>query len=134
MKKTILTIASIALFISLFLLFDSCKSSTQQKLEAETIENTQSTAQENPYKDADIKAVIIPSEENTFGYDIYVQDVILIHQPSRPGVPGNLGFATKEDAMKVAELVIKKMRNNEMPPSVSMEELQELGCGTTFFY
>jgi len=52
---------------------------------------------------------------------------VLVHQPSRPGLSGNAGFATEEDAMKVAELVIKKIRNNEMPPTVKVEELRALG-------
>ena len=81
----------------------------------------------NPYGGAEIKAVVIPSENNTFGYDIYVYGSVLVHQPSRPGLPGRAGFATEEDAMKVADLVIKKIRNNEMPPTMSIEELQELG-------
>jgi len=38
-----------------------------------------------------------------------------------------MGFATEEDAMKVAELVIKKMRNNEMQPTVTVEELRGMG-------
>ena len=80
----------------------------------------------NPYRDAEIKAVIIPLASNTYGYDIYVYGSVLVHQPSRPGLPGNTGFATEEDAMKVAELVIKKIRNNEMPPTVTIEELREL--------
>jgi len=81
----------------------------------------------NPYRDAEISAVIISSENNTFGYDIYVHGSVLVHQPSRPGLPGNAGFATEEAAMKVAELVIKKIRNNELPPTVTIEELRELG-------
>jgi len=81
----------------------------------------------NPYRDAEIKAVIIPVANNTFGYDIYVYGSVLVHQPSRPGLPGNAGFATEADAMKVAELVIKKIRNNEMPPTVTIEELRGLG-------
>ena len=81
----------------------------------------------NPFRDAEIKAVIIPSENNTFGYDIYVYGSVLVHQPSRPGLPGNAGFATEVGAMKVAKLVIEKIRNNEMPPTVTIEELRELG-------
>ena len=83
--------------------------------------------EDNPFKDADIKAVVIPLENHTFGYDIYVHGAVLVHQPTRPGLPGNSGFATDEDAMKVAELVIRKIRNNEMPPTVTIEELQVLG-------
>ena len=33
----------------------------------------------------------------------------------------------EEAAKKVAELVIRKIRNNEMPPTVTIEELRELG-------
>ena len=109
--------------LSIVSLCIGCKSTTKQTTEAEIT----TEINENPYKDAEIKAVIISSEDNTFGYDIYVYDAILIHQPSRPGVSGNLGFTTEEDALKVAELVIIKMRNNEMPPTVTMQELQELG-------
>jgi len=85
------------------------------------------TQEQNPYKDAELKVVVIPSESKSFGYDIYMNGTLLIHQPSRPGLPGNERFATEEDAMKVAELVIKKIRNNELPPSVTLQELQELG-------
>jgi len=79
-------------------------------------------------KDADIKTVIILSENNTYGYDIYVYGTVLVHHPSRPGLPGNTGFSTEEDAGKVAKLIIKKISNNEMPPTITIEELRELGC------
>ena len=116
-------LTTLTFLIFLCILFYSCKPNSKQTPETAIIPEIN----ENPYQDAEMKAVIIPSEKNTFGYDIYVYDAILIHQPSRPGVSGNLGFATEEDALKVAELVIIKMRNNEMPPTITMQELQELG-------
>lgn len=70
---------------------------------------------------------IIASPNETFGYDIYSDNRLMIHQPSMPGLPGNEGFKTKDAAEKVAKLVISKMENGEMPPSVSVEELKELG-------
>ena len=39
----------------------------------------------------------------------------------------NVGFAMEEDARMVAELVIKKIRNNELPTTVTIEELRKLG-------
>ncbi|HIO72841.1 MAG TPA: DUF4907 domain-containing protein [Flavobacteriales bacterium] len=36
-------------------------------------------------------------------------------------------FRTKHDAQKAAELVIHKLRNNILPPSISIEELKDLG-------
>ena len=70
--------------------------------------------------------VIILSVENTWGYDIYIEKQVFIHQPNLPGLPGNMGFKSKTDAKKVAKLVIEKIRKGEMPPSVSVAELKEL--------
>jgi len=115
-SKIIISITSVFLLVGCWFLWN-------KRAQTEEVVTVQ---EDNPYKDADLKAVIIPSENNTFGYDIYLYDAVLIHQLSRPGLPGNAGFATAEDAMKVAELVIKKIRNNEMPPTVTIQELREL--------
>jgi len=69
---------------------------------------------------------IINSDQNTFGYDILDNNRLMIHQPAMPAVPGNKGFATKEDAAKVAKLVIKKINKNILPPSVTPQELNNL--------
>lgn len=87
----------------------------------------QAVKQKNFYSNANLTYKIIPSIENTFGYDIYLDDRITIHQPSIPALPGNKGFETEEQAKKVAELVIKKIRNGEMPPTISTDELKERG-------
>ena len=89
-------------------------------------ETNQKAINDNPYKDSDLTYKIIPSENNTFGYDILISGRAMIHQPSVPGLPGNEGFKREERARKVAELVIKKIRNNEMPPSVSLSEMNDL--------
>ena len=69
---------------------------------------------------------IIRSTSNTFGYDVYANGRLQIHQPQIPALPGNKGFATKEAAEKVARLVIRKIRKGEMPPTVSIEEMKNL--------
>jgi len=69
---------------------------------------------------------IIPAANNTFCYDVLVDGKILIHQPSKPGLPGNEGFKTKQDAEKVAKLIISKIKKGEMPPSVTTDELKKL--------
>ena len=83
--------------------------------------------QENPYANAEITTKIIPSANNTFGYDILVYGRPLVHQPNIPGLPGNEGFTTQERAQTVADFVGKKIKNNEMPPTVGMEDLNTLG-------
>ncbi len=69
---------------------------------------------------------IIAGVQSTFGYDIYAENKIMIHQPSIPALPGNKGFKTKMAAEKVAQLVIQKLRRGEIPPTVSIGEMKNL--------
>jgi len=73
-----------------------------------------------------LHAQIIKAANNTYGYDIVANGRILIHQPHIPAVNGNQGFATQEDAQRVAEFVILKILQNIFPPSVSVEEVDSL--------
>jgi hypothetical protein len=83
--------------------------------------------QTNPYANAKITIKIIPSVDKTFGYDIFLDGKLLVHQPHIPALPGNKGFTTRERAQKVAEFVVKKIKNNEMPPTVTIDNLNNLG-------
>lgn len=69
---------------------------------------------------------IIPAEGGGWGYDIYQQGKLTIHQPSIPGQAGNRGFASKAAAEKVARLVMGKLQRGEMPPTVTQEEMKEI--------
>ena len=62
-----------------------------------------------------------------FGYDIYRNNALYIHQPNIPAVAGNGGFSTAEKAYKAAKLVAYKIQNNISPPSISRQELDSLG-------
>jgi hypothetical protein len=79
-----------------------------------------------PYANEEITIKIIPSSNSTFGYNILLLGRPFIHQPNIPGLQGNDGFTTKERAEIVARFVVKKIRNNEMPPVVTIEELNNL--------
>ena len=81
----------------------------------------------NPYEKAEIIIKIFPAAENTFGYDILVDGRPFIHQPHVPSLQGNSGFATKEKALKTAQFMVKKIRNNNVPPSVTTEDLKKMG-------
>ena len=83
--------------------------------------------QKNPYANAEITRKIIPAANNTFGYDILLYGRPLVHQSNIPGLPGNEGFTTKERGQTVAEFVVKKIRMNEMPPTVTIEDLNNMG-------
>ncbi len=62
-----------------------------------------------------------------WGYYISENGKQIIHQETIPGVPGNQGFQSSEEAMKVAEFVRSKMDKGTFPPTISEEELQKLG-------
>src|SRR5688572_2132351 len=66
------------------------------------------------------------SNAHHYGYDIYINDRLLVHQPGVPGLPGKTGFERKKDAIRVAGLVIKKIRSGLMPPTVTKRELESL--------
>ena len=79
------------------------------------------------YANSNLTYNIIDAANNTFGYDVLIDGKLIIHQSSIPAMPGNEGFKTKDDAAKVAEMVMYKIRKGEMPPTVSPEEMKELG-------
>lgn len=82
--------------------------------------------QNEKQKDTIYSFVITQSTNNTWCYDIFKEKKLLIHQTSIPGIKGNEGFKRKSDAEKVAKLVIEKLKNGEMPPSVNEGELRKM--------
>ncbi|MBK9730999.1 MAG: DUF4907 domain-containing protein [Chitinophagaceae bacterium] len=75
------------------------------------------------YTNSNLTYIIIDAPNSTFCYDIYAEGKLMIHQTSAPGLPGNEGFKAREDAEKVAQLVIEKIRKGEMPPTISIDEM-----------
>lgn len=60
-----------------------------------------------------------------FGYDVIVNGKTKIHQPIIPGLPGNHPFASREDAWKISQLVIKKMQAGIALPNITRKELEQ---------
>ena len=54
-------------------------------------------------KNAKLSYKLITAENKTWGYDIYNNEKLFVHQPSIPAMPGNKGFATKASAEKLAK-------------------------------
>jgi hypothetical protein len=69
---------------------------------------------------------IIKSPNHSFCYDIYADGKLMIHQPSKPGMAGNEGFNTEEKAIKMAEFVMGKIKNGEMPPTVTIQDMKQM--------
>lgn len=90
---------------------------------------------DNPYKNAKIDIQVFNNDTlkqepklTGFGYNILIYDAVYNHQPHIPAINGMRGFHTKEQAHKAAELVVYKIKNNIMPPSLSPQELDSIGA------
>ncbi|MBK8847385.1 MAG: DUF4907 domain-containing protein [Bacteroidetes bacterium] len=62
-----------------------------------------------------------------YGYAVYVGESMRIFQPNIPVVSGNSGFRSQADAEAVAKIVKYKVENHQMPPSITLNELDSIG-------
>lgn len=69
---------------------------------------------------------IITNTDHSYGYDIFINGMLRVHQPAIPGMQGARGFLRKADAKKVASLVITKVQKGLMPPTIETRELDSL--------
>ena len=100
--------------------------SAQTPIPAQTDTNAAKFREAGAYANTKLSYKIIDAPGHSFGYDVYANGKLLIHQASIPARPGNEGFKAKQDAEKVAQLVMDKIRKGEMPPTVTVEEMKKL--------
>ncbi len=83
----------------------------------------------NPYEKAEVEIKTFPNGADIggFGYDVYLDNKLYVHQPHVPAVAGNKGFSSKENAKRTGEYVAYKIKHNIMPPSLTPGELDSLG-------
>ncbi len=75
-------------------------------------------------KEIQITAKIFKSD-NGWGYDIYTNDTLYIHQEFIPAAEGRKGFSTKEDAEKISQLALAKLKFSKLPV-ITVEEIDSL--------
>lgn len=96
-------------------------------------ENKPLPPKENPYANAEIEIRVFNNDTTSdsilggYGYDIYLFKGLYVHQPHIPAINGNRGFNSASDAEKTAGLTAYKIRNNIMPPSLTVSELDSIG-------
>lgn len=95
-----------------------------QGLSANTASSTSTSAEVT--KPTKFSYRTISANSNTWCYDIMKDGKLFIHQTSIPGIAGSQGFKTKEQASQVAVLVIQKLNDGQMPPTVTEKELKQL--------
>ncbi len=57
-----------------------------------------------------------------WGYDIYVKDKLIITQDIIPSILGNKAFKTENDAKKIGDLMVLKMKKKQLP-NITEQEL-----------
>ena len=90
-------------------------------------DNTRGISSDTSLPQVEIKTFKI---NGGWGYDIFRDGPLYIHQTNIPAVSGNQFFETEEDALKIAELA--KMKIIEMArkgkndlPTITVEEIKE---------
>ena len=123
--------------VILIFLFFSCRQPSQSPNEQNSIQDLSSldsiqTDKNLAQNNSNINFIIFRTDTCTpdsikgWGYDIYVDDKLMIHQPHIPAVAGKLAFVNQASAQMVANLVVYKLRNNIMPPSITIEDLDSI--------
>jgi hypothetical protein len=118
----ILAMLVVQLLTQTLCISDNSFSNSKQENQPES-----SKVKDNPYKNATIDIKTYKVDTLGWGYDIYLWKSLYVHQPSIPALPGNRGFSEDSLARKAAEFVVWKIKNNVIPPSVSLQELDSLG-------
>jgi hypothetical protein len=64
---------------------------------------------------------------NGWGYEILANGKPYIRQQFIPAIEGHHTFKTKEDALTVGNKVVEKMKQGEHLPTISIDELNQMG-------
>jgi hypothetical protein len=118
------------LFFIFILTSNSCGTKSSRASDKSASITTANVSPTGPFPD-DIKSKPFRNSDSTWGFTIYVNGKIYIHQQVI-SVPGSTsGFLTEEDAAKTSDLVIRKIKNHVSPETVSEKELDSIGIHLT---
>ena len=62
-----------------------------------------------------------------WGYEIVAGGKVYIRQEFIPAIKGKHGFRTSADAVKVGEKVVSKINAKQLPPTITVDELRQMG-------
>ena len=123
-------------FIFLGIFFSACSNPKSEKGNGTSVETKKetelATTQTEPAIDSIPNNIFAKTYKNTgpeggFGFDIFKDNQLMIHQPTIPAIQGSKGFQSEEQAQKTADLMLSKLQKGMMPPAISMEDLDSLG-------
>jgi hypothetical protein len=80
----------------------------------------------SPPKSTEFSFTLITNADGTFGYEVLERGKLVVSQPTIPGESGSAGFSKKEQAGAAAALVIEKLEQGIVPPTISEKELKKI--------
>lgn len=122
-KKINFNLKTLTLLLTMNLILTANISFSQNK---SNTNNTQTNQNQNSNISQKYTFEILTNKDKTFGYKIFAEGKAMIMQEYMPAVPGTKGFPRKIDAQRMANLVIYKLQNNIMPPTVSVAEVDSI--------
>ena len=111
------------LMIFVFML-SSCNNKQESNSENTTIVEKSIDQEVDRIRELDVETYF--SDSLGWGFDIFRNGKKYVHQPHIPAINGLMGFASEEDALAVANLMMDKLERNIVPPSVSPSEIDSL--------
>jgi len=123
-------------FIFLGIFFSACSNPKSEKGNGTSVETKEdaelASIQAEAVTDSIPNNISAKTYKNTgpeggFGFDIFKDNQLMIHQPTIPAIQGSKGFQSEEQAQKTADLMLSKLQKGIMPPAISMEDLDSLG-------
>jgi hypothetical protein len=122
-------LGKIKILLALGALFGYNSASAQDDLKQSVVDQSAiSFPTKEQYLGSKLTFQVFQAENKTWAYDIFSNNQLFIHQTTIPGLPGNKGFKTRDAATAVAKLVIEKIAGGQMPPSVTIDEMQKIGA------
>lgn len=122
-KRFIASTIGIVAVLLCFILLQTSITGCKNKKESN---KKDTVAVQNPYAESEITIKTFQNKDTTWGYDIYIDGSLYVHQPHKPALPGINGFNNEKSAQKTAELVVSKIRKNTLPPTLSVREVDSV--------
>lgn len=138
MKKCFIPLSPI-LMLSMSIFIFSCNNSSkknnfsnEEKIatpQQQVVEQTNNTASQLPEITSDkIDVKTFEAKETQgWGYDIYVDSKIMIHQPIIPSIQGNRSFKTEKQALTAGLFAADKLKRTGTLPTITPKELDSIG-------
>ena len=118
------------LLITLILISYSCGTKSSRAADNSASVNTTDALPKGPFPD-DVKSKPFRNSDSTWGYTIYVNGKIYIHQQVISVAGSTSGFLTEDDAEKASGLVMGKIKNHISPETLNEKELDKIGIHVT---